>query len=77
LAKEAPRSAIHLEPRPPYAPELNPDEGGWNHLKNVERRNLCCPNPRRLRFELDGGLAWPRQRPYLIQSFFAEAGLQL
>ena len=27
-------SRLHLEPFPPYAPELNPDEGVWNHLKN-------------------------------------------
>jgi transposase len=26
-------SRLHLEPLPPYAPELNPDEGVWNHLK--------------------------------------------
>jgi transposase len=26
-------SRLHLEPFPPYAPELNPDEGVWNHLK--------------------------------------------
>ncbi len=27
-------SRLHLEPFPPYAPELNPDEGVWNHLKS-------------------------------------------
>lgn len=26
-------SRLHLAPFPPYAPELNPDEGVWNHLK--------------------------------------------
>ena len=26
-------SRLHLEPFPPYAPELNPDTGVWNHLK--------------------------------------------
>ena len=25
-------SRLHLEPFPPYAPELNPDEGVWNYL---------------------------------------------
>ncbi len=30
----APTSRLHLVPFPPYAPELNPDEGVWNHLKN-------------------------------------------
>ncbi len=28
-------SRLHLAPFPPYAPELNPDEGVWNHLKNT------------------------------------------
>jgi transposase len=28
-------SRLHLEPFPPYAPELNPDEGVWNHLKST------------------------------------------
>jgi transposase len=28
-------SRLHLEPFPPYAPELNPDEGVWNYLKKT------------------------------------------
>jgi len=32
---------IHLERLPAYAPDLNPDEGVWDHLKYVELRNLC------------------------------------
>jgi hypothetical protein len=28
-------SRLHLESFPPYAPELNPDEGVWNHLKKT------------------------------------------
>ncbi len=28
-------SRLHLEPFPPHAPELNPDEGVWNHLKRT------------------------------------------
>ena len=28
-------SRLHLEAFPPYAPELNPDEGVWNHLKST------------------------------------------
>ena len=26
---------LHLVPFPAYAPELNPDEGVWNHLKRL------------------------------------------
>ncbi len=28
-------SRLHLVPFPPYAPELNPDEGVWNYLKST------------------------------------------
>jgi transposase len=28
-------SRLHLVPFPPYAPELNPDEAVWNHLKST------------------------------------------
>jgi transposase len=28
-------SRLHSVPFPPYAPELNPDEGVWNHLKST------------------------------------------
>lgn len=28
-------SRLHLVPFPAYAPELNPDEGVWNHLKST------------------------------------------
>jgi hypothetical protein len=37
------RGAIRVEALPGYAPDLNPwDEGGWNHLKNVEMANVVC-----------------------------------
>jgi transposase len=35
---------ISLEQLPSYAPDLNADEGVWQHLKNVELRNVCCKN---------------------------------
>src|SRR3954454_11483286 len=33
---------IYLESLPPYAPDLNPVEWLWRHLKGVEMRNLAC-----------------------------------
>lgn len=33
---------LHLERLPAYAPDLNPDEGGWNLLKRGELKNRCC-----------------------------------
>ncbi len=43
---------LKLERLPGYAPELNPDEGIWKHLKYVELKNVCCRNLSELRREL-------------------------
>jgi transposase len=67
--------AIHLEALPPYAPELNPDEGVWEHLKQVELGNLSCANLSHLQRELDLALMRLRSKPRLVRSFFARAGL--
>ena len=45
-------SRVRLEQLPAYAPELNPDEGVFKHLKCVELKNLCCQNIAELRTEL-------------------------
>lgn len=45
-------SRIQLEQLPGYAPDLNPDEGIWKHLKYVELKNLCCQSLAELRVEL-------------------------
>jgi transposase len=67
---------MHLEQLPGYAPDLNPwDEGGWNHLKNVEMRNLACRDLEELHQEFHLAVGRLRQKPRLIQSFFAQAGL--
>lgn len=68
---------IHIEPFPAYAPDLNPDEGVWQHLKHVELRNLCCTDLDHLEAELTLAIRRMRRRPELIQSFFAGAGLDL
>lgn len=67
---------VCLEPLPGYAPDLNPwDEGGWHHLKNVEMRNLVCLDVEELHQEFHVALSRLRQKPHLVQSFFAQAGL--
>jgi transposase len=43
---------IHLAQFPAYAPELNPTEGVWHYLKDVEMKNLCCHDLPELRREL-------------------------
>jgi transposase len=72
------RGRVWLEALPGYAPDLNPwDEGGWNHLKNVELRNLVCRDLDELHQELDLAVGRLRQKPRLVRSFFAQAGLEL
>jgi len=68
---------IHLERFPAHAPELNPDEGVWQHLKHVELRNLCCADLDQLSSELNLAIRRVRRRPDLVQSFFASAELEL
>ena len=68
---------VHLEKLPAYAPDLNPDEGVWQHLKHVELRNLCCRDLDHLSVELNLAVKRLRQKPSLIQSFFAGAGLDI
>lgn len=68
---------IHLERLPGYAPDLNPwDSGAWNHLKHVEMRNLSCMDLEELHLELHLAIGRLRQKPQLIQSFYAAAGLR-
>ena len=66
---------IHFERLPPYAPDLNPDEGVWQHLKHVEIRNLCCADLDRLHHQLNLAILRLRRRSDLVQSFFGGAGL--
>jgi transposase len=72
------RGGVWLEALPGYAPDLNPwDEGGWHHLKDVEMRNLVCRDLDELHQELDLAVGRLRQKPHLVRSFFAQAGLKL
>lgn len=68
---------LWLERLPGYAPELNPVEGLWQHLKHVELRNVVCLDLEHLREELRLAFARIRHKRKLIQSFFAEAGLKI
>jgi transposase len=72
------RGKVWLEALPGYAPDLNPwDEGGWHHLKDVEMRNLVCHDLEELHQEFYLATARLRQKPHLVRSFFAQAGLRL
>ncbi len=72
------RGKVWLEALPGYAPDLNPwDEGGWNHLKNVELRNRVCRDLEELQEEFHLAVSRLRQKPHLVLSFFAQAGLRV
>lgn len=60
---------------PSYAPELNPAEGLWNQIKNVELKNICASDLDDLKNKLDSALAKIRRNPALIQHFFGQTGL--
>lgn len=68
---------IHLECLPSYAPDLNPDEATWKHLKHSELRNVCCLDLLDLHHELQLAIIRLRRQPWLIQSFFGGAGLAI
>jgi transposase len=69
---------VRVEALPGYAPDLNPwDEGGWHHLKNVEMRNRACLDLEELHQEFHLAVGRLRQKPHLVQSFFAQAGLEI
>jgi transposase len=72
------RGKIWLEALPGYAPDLNPwDEGGWNHLKHVQMGNLVCRDLEEVHEQFHLAIGRLRQKPHLIRSFFAQAGLDL
>jgi len=60
---------IYLAQLPSYAPDLNPDEGVWNYLKQVELKNVCCHSVAELRFELRKAIARLRHKTAVIQGF--------
>jgi transposase len=72
------RGKVWREALPGYAPDLNPwDAGGWQHLKHVEMRNLVCLDLEELHMEFHLAVNRLRQKPHLVRSFFAQAGLKI
>lgn len=72
------RGKVWLEALPGYAPDLNPwDEGGWNHLKHVQLRNVVSRDLEELHEQFHLAIGRLRHRPQVVRSFFAQAGLAL
>lgn len=62
---------------PAYAPDLNPVEWLWRHLKLEEMKNLACLDLEELHEELHLALGRIRRKPRLAPAFFAGAELAL
>lgn len=67
---------LHLERLPGYAPDLNPDEGVWNWLKNVEMKNQCLSDLDQLKRELRRAIERMRHKTDVIRSFLGLAKLK-
>lgn len=65
---------VQLEQLPGYAPELNPQEGIWQHLKRVELRNLICHDLAELKQEFRLAVARLRHKRYVLRGCFTHCG---
>lgn len=66
---------LQLERLPAYAPELNPDEGVWHHLKGVELKNVVCQTMSQLRSELRKATERLRHKRRVLRACYARSGL--
>ncbi len=74
---EALKGAVQVEPLPPYAPELNPAEYIWGHLKHHELPNRCAVNMTDLKTSTRNRLRSMQRRPSLVRAFWQQAELAL
>lgn len=66
---------VIAEPLPPYAPELNPVEYMWGHLKCHEIGNLITTQAWELSFEATAALRRMRRRPSIIAACLSQSKL--
>jgi transposase len=69
------RKRIVLEHLPAYAPELNPVEYMWGHLKMHEIGNLLATKAWELSFEATAALRRMRRRPAIIAACYTQSEL--
>ena len=70
-------SRVQLEQLPGYAPDLNPEEGIWKHLKCVELKNLCCQSVSELRVELRKAKERLRHKKHVILGCLRQPGFEV
>ena len=66
---------MQIEFLPAYAPELNPVEFLWGHLKQHEVPNFCAENLGQLKHFAGGRLRSMQRRPTLVTAFWQQAEL--
>jgi transposase len=71
------KGAIQLEYLPAYAPELNPTEYIWGHLKQHELGNFCPRTVGDLTSQTRNRLRSMQRRPTLVSAFWQQAELPL
>lgn len=69
------KGRVRVEPLPAYAPELNPVEYLWAHLKNHEIANLIAQHCWELSLEATAALRRMRRRPTIIAACYSQASL--
>jgi len=75
--KDGAAARVQLEQLPGYAPDLNPDEGIWKHLKYVELKNVCCRNLLELRRELRKAKERLRHKREVILGCIRQPGFEV
>lgn len=74
---EALDGAVQVESLPAYAPELNPAEYIWGHLKHHELPNRCAIHFKDLKTHTRNRLRSMQRRPTLVRAFWQQAELAL
>jgi transposase len=72
---EALNGAVQVERLPAYAPELNPTEYIWGHLKHHELANRCAMDLAQLKTMARNRLRSMQRRPTLVRAFWQQAEL--
>lgn len=68
---------LRIEYLPPYSPDLNPDEGVFNHVKGVELANYAPKSDDELVSRVRSTLRLYKRRPGKIMHFWRQSELPL
>ena len=61
---------LRLFQLPPYAPDLNPDEQVWNHVKSHKAGKLAIHGPGQFKSRIIGFLRALQKTPALVRALF-------